>query len=182
MFEHFFFLNFHLEFLPLTRRGRVTFRKIRVRHWFLTITNIPFHPNSQITPLFEHRGIQSFFFNWIRDELISDVLLWAPTYGRVKAGRTARTYIQQLCVDTGCSPEDLPEAINDGEKWRERVRDIRANSTTWWWYLKSSGLKNLSDLPLRKIWHKIILIWGATCETSSMHSMWSNKNSRYNVG
>ena len=69
-----------------------------------------------------------------RDELISDVLLWTPTYGRVKAGRPARTYIQQLCEDTGCSPEDLPEAMNDGEKWRERVRDICASSTTWWWW------------------------------------------------
>ena len=68
-----------------------------------------------------------------RDELISDVLLWTPTYGRAKAGRPARTYIQQLCGDTGCSPEDLPEAMNDREKWRERVRDIRAGATTWWW-------------------------------------------------
>ena len=40
-----------------------------------------------------------------REELISDVLLWTPTYGRAKAGRTARTYIQQLCEDTECSPE-----------------------------------------------------------------------------
>ena len=69
-----------------------------------------------------------------RDELISDVLLWTPTYGRAKAGRPARTYIQQLCEDMGCSPEDLPEAMNDREKWRERVRDIRATSTTWWWW------------------------------------------------
>ena len=53
-----------------------------------------------------------------RDELISDVLLWTPTYGRAKAGRPARTYIQQLCEDTGCSPEDMPEAMNDREKWR----------------------------------------------------------------
>ena len=57
-----------------------------------------------------------------RDELISDVLLRTSTYGRAKAGRPARTYIQQLCEDTGCSPEDLPEAINDREKWRERFR------------------------------------------------------------
>ena len=57
-----------------------------------------------------------------RDELISDVLLWTPTHGRAKAGRPARTYIQQLCEDTGCCPEDLPEAMNDREKWRERVR------------------------------------------------------------
>ena len=70
-----------------------------------------------------------------RDELISDVLLWTPAYGRAKAGRPARPYIQQLCDDTGCSPEDLPEAMNDREKWRERVRDIRASDTTsWWWW------------------------------------------------
>ena len=58
-----------------------------------------------------------------RDELISDVLLWTPTYGRAKAGRPARTCIQQLYEDTGCSPEDLPEAMNDREKWREIDRE-----------------------------------------------------------
>ena len=68
-----------------------------------------------------------------RDELISDVLLWTSTYGQAKAGRPARTYIQQLCEDKGCSPEDLLEAMNDREKWRERVREIRASGTTWWW-------------------------------------------------
>ena len=57
-----------------------------------------------------------------------------PAYGQAKAGRPARTYIRQLCEDTGCSPEDLPEAMNDREKWRERVRDIRASGTTWWWW------------------------------------------------
>ena len=35
-----------------------------------------------------------------RDELIRDVILWTPTHGRAKAGRPARTYIQQLCEDT----------------------------------------------------------------------------------
>ena len=69
-----------------------------------------------------------------KDELISDVLLLTPTYGCAKAGRPARTYIQQLCEDTGCNPEDLPEAMNDREKWRERVRDIRAGGATWWWW------------------------------------------------
>ena len=69
-----------------------------------------------------------------RDELISDVLLWTPIHGRAKAGRPARTCIQQLCEDTGCSPEDLPEAMNDSEKCHERVRNIRAISTTWWWW------------------------------------------------
>ena len=66
-----------------------------------------------------------------KNELISDVLLWTPTYGRVKAGWPARTYIQQLCEDTGCNSEDLPEAMSDRENWRERVWDIRAGGTKW---------------------------------------------------
>ena len=72
-----------------------------------------------------------------RDELIRDVLLWIPTHGRAKAGRPARTYIQQLCEDTGCCPEDLPRAMNDREEWRKRVRDIRAASTIWWWWWRN---------------------------------------------
>ena len=73
-----------------------------------------------------------------RDELISNVLLWTPAHGRAKAGWQARTYIQQLCEDTGYSTEDLLEAMNDREEWRERVRDIRAGCTTrwWWWFDK----------------------------------------------
>ena len=80
-----------------------------------------------------------------KDELISDVLLWTPTYGCAKVGRPARTYIQQLCEDTGCNPEDLPEAMNDREKWRDRVRDIRAGGATWWWWWWLS-----MKVPIRK--------------------------------
>ena len=69
-----------------------------------------------------------------KDEIVSDVLLWTPAYGQSKAGRPARTFIQQLCDDTGYNPEDLPEAMNDRETWRERVWDIRASRTTWWWW------------------------------------------------
>ena len=65
-----------------------------------------------------------------KDDIISDVLLWTPAYGQSKAGRPARTFIQQLCDDTGCNPEDLSEAKNDRETWRERIRDIRARRTT----------------------------------------------------
>ena len=82
-----------------------------------------------------------------RDELIRDVLLWIPTHGRAKAGRPARTYIQQLCEDTGCCPEDLPRAMNDREEWRERVRDIRAASTIWWWWWLSSSHADCTGFP-----------------------------------
>ena len=85
-----------------------------------------------------------------KDELVSDVLLWTPTYGQAKAGRPGRTYIQQLCADTGCNPEDLPEAMNAREKWRERVRDIRAGGMTWWWWSKvkwSNPWKGVAPCP-----------------------------------
>ena len=86
-----------------------------------------------------------------RNELISDVLLWTPTYGRAKAGRPTRTYIQPLCEDTGCSPEDLLEAMNDREKRRERVRDICASGTTWWWwYIRDFALNDLQQLICHK--------------------------------
>ena len=39
---------------------------------------------------------------------------------------TYSSYVRKRDVD----PEDLPEAMNDREKWRERVRDIRACGTT----------------------------------------------------
>ena len=67
-----------------------------------------------------------------RDELIRDVLIWTPSHGRRKARQPAQTYIQKLCEDTGCSPEDLPEAMNDRDEWPERVRDIRAGGTRRW--------------------------------------------------
>ena len=46
-----------------------------------------------------------------------------------KLRRPVQTYLQQLCEDTGCSPEDLLKVMNDREGWRERVRDIHADGT-----------------------------------------------------
>ena len=89
-----------------------------------------------------------------KDELISNVLLWTPTYGCARVGRPARTYIQQLCEDTGYNPEDLPEAMNDREKWRERVGDIRAGGATWWWwwYIYIHVYMCVLDMTLNCIW------------------------------
>ena len=46
-----------------------------------------------------------------KDELISDILLWTPSHGR-----PVRTYIQQLCADSGYSLEDLPGAMKDRDR------------------------------------------------------------------
>ena len=90
-----------------------------------------FHLISELSIIGCARPKKYFQLLWrSKDELVSDVLLWTPTYGQAKAGRPARTYIQQLCEDTGCNPEDLPEAMNDREKCREMVRDMRAGDTT----------------------------------------------------
>ena len=112
------------------------------------------HPTKQqlysylppITKTINIRRTRHAGYCWIvRVELISDVLLWTPSHGREKAGRPARTYIQQLCVDTEKSPGDKPEAMDDRDGWREMVRDIRADSETrwwwwWWWWFRTGSL------------------------------------------
>ena len=103
---------------------------------------------SPITKTIQARRIRHAGHCWRRkDEIVSDVLLWTPAYGQSKVGRPARTFIQQLCDDTGCNPEDLPKAMNDRETWRERVRDIRASRTSWWWWFRTYSLR-LSRLSI----------------------------------
>ena len=88
-----------------------------------------------ITKTFQVRRTRHAGHFWrSRDELISDILLWTSLDGRAKVGRLAGTYIQQLCGDTGCSLEDLQEAMDDKEGWLERVREIRTGGATWWWW------------------------------------------------
>ena len=98
-----------------------------------------------------------------RNKLISDLLQWTPTYGWTKAGRPARPYIQQLCEDTGYSPEDLLEAMHDREKWRERVKDICASGTTCsWWFVTLS----VTGFPFKIIPNAPITIFPCTCGNS----------------
>ena len=49
--------------------------------------------------------------------------------------------------DTGCCPEDLPEAMNDREEWRVRVRDIRDTQRDMMMMMnKENELKKVSCL------------------------------------
>ena len=77
-----------------------------------------------------------------KDELISDILLYTPSHGWEKAGRPGRIYIQQLCTNTGCSLEDLPGAMSDRDRWRERFWEICAGGLTqwWWWFLDNCNI------------------------------------------
>ena len=67
-----------------------------------------------------------------KGELISDVLLWTPSHGWARIGWPARTYVQQLCTDTGCSMEDLLWEMDDRGERQKRVWEIRASGTLWW--------------------------------------------------
>ena len=76
---------------------------------------------------------RSFFQAAVVSILLYGCTTWTLTKRlekKLDGNYTRISYIQQLCEGTGSSPEDLPEAMNDREKWRERVRDIHATSTT----------------------------------------------------
>ena len=111
-----------------------------------------------------------------KDELVSDVLLCTPSHGRAKVGRPARTFIQQLCADTGSSLEDLPRVMDDRDEWQERVREIHACSVTlWWWYILTllyqkclhkfltTGDPFMPDIPMD--FYTIFICNGFTIET-----------------
>ena len=67
-------------------------------------------------------------------ELASQTVLWNPSHDKANVGRPSLTYIDQLCSDTGCAPEELPTAMDDRDEWRKRVEASRARTTRWWWW------------------------------------------------
>ena len=64
-----------------------------------------------------------------KKELISSTLLWSQRHDHQGVGRPHKTFIDQLCQDTGCNPEELPAAMEDRKGWRIRVKEARATST-----------------------------------------------------
>ena len=71
-----------------------------------------------------------------KDELISDVLLWTPAYGRAKAGRPARTYSSYARI------RDI------ALKTCQRRWTIGRSGERWWWIL----------LILPATWHIRLLL------------------------
>ncbi|CAM1311015.1 Uncharacterised protein r2_g2141 [Pycnogonum litorale] len=64
-----------------------------------------------------------------KEELVGDILLWKTSHGKQSAGRPKKTYIDQMMDDTGCRLEELPNAMEDRERWKKHVMDCRASST-----------------------------------------------------
>ena len=99
------------------------------------------HPSKQ--QLYDHFSpiIKTIKVRWTRhagdywrskDELISDIFLWTPSYGRAKEEPPARIYIQQLCANTRCNLEDLPGAMDDCGRGSRRF--VLAARWWWWWW------------------------------------------------
>ena len=82
-----------------------------------------------------------------KDELISDVLQCTSSHDWAKAGWPARTYTQQLCVDTRCCHEDLPEAVND----RLVVRE--GQGYPFWWHDKMMMMMSIhKKMDVLSLW------------------------------
>ena len=111
-------------------------------------------------------------------KLISDVLLWTPSHGQASVGWPTRTYLQQLCTDTGCSLEDFPEVTNNGDKWLERVREIRVSTmmmmmTHIQWTINqflTGGIHKFHSLLFSEGWLFIILLFGSVWQKEPFSS------------
>ena len=47
-----------------------------------------------------------------------DIILWTPENGGSSVGQPVRSYLHKLCMDAGCSLEELLGAMDDRDRWR----------------------------------------------------------------
>ena len=80
---------------------------------------------------------------------ISEILPWTTSHRCVCVGGPARTYLQQLCTDTGRRLEDVTGTMDDKDEWQERTREIHASGTTWYIYICSLFKKNTPETQNR---------------------------------
>ena len=89
---------------------------------------------------------------------------WTPSHGWANAGQPARTYIQQLCADTGCSLEEQPGEMDNRDGCRERVREICAGGVTWWWCtLRVPPLQALTSRDINSTFKRMYQFEGRSC-------------------
>ena len=71
--------------------------------------------------LTNHPNNMSKICSTTKEKLINDILQWTLTYGHTNIGQPAKTYIHQLCGNTGCCLEYLLIGTNDERESRESV-------------------------------------------------------------
>ena len=65
-----------------------------------------------------------------KNEVISDLFLWEPKYGKSSIGGQARTFVDLLETDTGVRRDCLPAAMDDRVGWRKRAMGGRGGGST----------------------------------------------------
>ena len=70
---------------------------------------------------------------------------WTPTHRHTSGCQPAKTYIDQLYVDTGCCLQDLLSVIADMDWWRERVERTHAVGRLWWRWIVPNNMFLLFD-------------------------------------
>ena len=58
-------------------------------------------------------------------EVIHELILLEPRYGKNTRERPARNFINQLTDDTNLDKEDLETAMSDREYWKNKVIEVR---------------------------------------------------------
>ena len=84
-----------------------------------------------------------------KNELTSNVFLQTPLHGCASVGQPTRIYRQQLCMDTGCSLEDLPEVMGHRDEWWERERESGKSMLAAWHVDDESFSYILSSIPFK---------------------------------
>ena len=133
---------------------------------FEQILEVAFNKTAAPRPLTYHLTNNSSWINktcGVMLEKYGPTHKWQATHTHrcVSVGRSARTYIYQLCTDTGFWLEDLPWAMGnrnglsvcvrerdrERERERERVREMCALITWWWWWWWISDIYRLMHVP-----------------------------------
>jgi len=74
-----------------------------------------------ITDTIKARRLKYIGHVWRRDdkEPLHQLLLWVPQHGKRSRGRPHKTFLDQICEDTGLELDQLGEAMCDKRKWRD---------------------------------------------------------------
>ena len=126
------------------------YENVQVRDFFLKVVEYCFeqileaapHKTAAVRPLDSHFTNNPRKINKIcwglqgsRVELISNTLLWTITHGHTCIGWPTRTYIIyiSLCLDIGCSLEDLPRKRPVGMDSKKESRESMLSALLWWY-------------------------------------------------
>ena len=109
--------------------------------WRQHPTKLQLHgPIPNISTIVSERRMRFAGHCWrAKQELAIDLLLWSPNHGKRRVDRRpAITYIDQLCRDARCLPNDLPALLQDRDGRSDRLMNASASST-WWWKKKCTN-------------------------------------------